>query len=75
MLAIAIGVVSVVWPGITVGAFVIVFAVYAFLAAATDTARAFGSAAPPVAGDRLLALLSVAAGVVAWPGRTSRPTR
>jgi predicted anti-sigma-YlaC factor YlaD len=32
-LAIAIGVVSVVWPHITVGAFVILFAVYAFLAA------------------------------------------
>jgi uncharacterized membrane protein YbaN (DUF454 family) len=31
LLAIAIGIVSVVWPGITVGAFVILFAIYAFL--------------------------------------------
>jgi uncharacterized membrane protein HdeD (DUF308 family) len=74
LLAIAIGVVSVVWPGITVGAFVIVFAVYAFLAAGTDTARAFTSdRAGPVAGHLLLALLSLVAGVVAlaWPDITA----
>lgn len=41
LLAIAVGIVSVVWPGITVGAFVILFAVYAILAAGTDVARAF----------------------------------
>jgi uncharacterized membrane protein HdeD (DUF308 family) len=33
LLAIAIGVVSVIWPNITVGALVILFAVYAFIAA------------------------------------------
>jgi uncharacterized membrane protein HdeD (DUF308 family) len=74
LLAIAIGVVSVVWPNITVGAFVILFAVYAFLAAGTDLARAFASRqAGPVAGFLLLALLSAAAGVVAlaWPGITA----
>jgi len=74
LLAIVIGVVSVAWPGITVGAFVIVFAVYAFLAAATDAVRAFSSdRAGPVVGYLLLVVLSVAAGVVAlvWPGITA----
>src|SRR5437016_5483254 len=63
LLAVVVGVVSVAWPNITVGGFVILFAVYAFLAAGTDTARAFSSGrAGPVAGYLLLALLSVAAG-------------
>src|SRR5262249_29281486 len=60
--------------GITVGAFVIVFAIYAFIGAGIDAARAFGSdRAGPVAGYLLLALLSGAAGVVAlaWPGITA----
>ena len=73
LLAIAIGVVSVVWPGITLGAFVILFAIYAFLAAGSDAARAFSSdRAGPVAGYLVLALLSVAAGLIAllWPGLT-----
>jgi len=74
LLAVVIGVVSVAWPGITVGALVIVFAVYAFLAALADGARAFSSdRAGPVAGYLLLALLSTAAGVTAlvWPGITA----
>ncbi len=74
LLAIAVGIVSVAWPGITVGAFVILFAVYAFLAAGTDVARAFSAdRAGPVAGYLLLGLLSLAAGVVAlvWPDITA----
>ncbi|RMB84157.1 HdeD family acid-resistance protein [Streptomyces shenzhenensis] len=74
LLAVAVGVVAVAWPEITIGAFVILFAVYAFLAAATDGARAFSSdRVEPVFGWLLLALLSVAAGVVAlaWPGITA----
>ena len=74
LLAVAVGVVSVAWPNITVGAFVILFAVYAFLAAGADTARAFSSdRAGPVAGYLLLGLLSLAAGVVAlaWPEITA----
>src|SRR5438309_6459312 len=74
LLAVAIGIVSVAWPNITVGAFVILFAVYAFIAAGSDTARAFSSArAGPVAGYLFLALLSFAAGLVAllWPGLTA----
>jgi uncharacterized membrane protein HdeD (DUF308 family) len=74
ILAIAIGVVSVAWPHITVGAFVILFAVYAFMAAAADVMRAFSSdKAGPVFGYLLLGLLSLAAGVVAlaWPDITA----
>jgi Short repeat of unknown function (DUF308) len=74
LLAVAIGIVSVAWPNITVGAFVILFAVYAFIAAGSDTARAFSSdRAGPVAGYLFLALLSFAAGLVAllWPGLTA----
>jgi uncharacterized membrane protein HdeD (DUF308 family) len=74
LLAIAIGIVSVAWPNITVGAFVILFAVYAFIAAAMYALVAFSSSrAGPVFGYLLLALLSVAAGVVAlvWPSITA----
>jgi uncharacterized membrane protein HdeD (DUF308 family) len=74
LLAIAVGIVSVAWPGITVGAFVILFAVYAFIAAGMETLRAFSSDRPgPVVGNLLLALLSLAAGIVAlaWPGITA----
>src|SRR2546430_2634439 len=71
LLAVAIGIVSVTWPGVTVGALVILFAVYAFIMAGTDTMRAFSSDRfGPVFGYVLLALLSGAAGVVAlvWAG-------
>ena len=74
LLAIAVGVVSVIWPGITVGAFVILFAVYAFIAAGTEVMRAFSSdRAGPVVGYLLLAVLSLAAGLVAlfWPNITA----
>jgi uncharacterized membrane protein HdeD (DUF308 family) len=74
ILAIVIGIVSVVWPGITVGAFVILFAVFAFVVAITDFGRAFSSErAGPVIGFVVLAVLSVAAGVVAlaWPAITA----
>jgi Short repeat of unknown function (DUF308) len=66
LLAVVIGVVSVAWPNITVGAFVILFAVFAFLTAVADRAG-------PVAGYLLLAMVSAAAGVVAlvWPDITA----
>ena len=72
--AVVVGVVSVAWPGVTVGAFVILFAVYAFLAAGTDAMRAFSSdRVGPVVGYLLLGLLSLAAGIaaLAWPGITA----
>jgi uncharacterized membrane protein HdeD (DUF308 family) len=74
LLAIVIGIVSVAWPGVTVGALVLLFAVYAFTAAAGDLMRAFSSdRAGPVVGYVLLAVLSLVAGVIAivWPGITA----
>src|SRR3954454_9547548 len=74
VLAIAIGVISVAWPNITIGALVILFAVYAFIAAGAEAVRAFRSdTAGPVIGYLLLAVLSLAAGIVAllWPGITA----
>jgi uncharacterized membrane protein HdeD (DUF308 family) len=74
ILAIAIGVVAFAWPNITIGAFVIIFAVYAFLAGITEFTRAFASAtAGPVAGHIALGLLDIAAGVIAiaWPSITA----
>lgn len=74
LIAIVIGFVSVAWPNVTIGALVILFAVYAFGAAITDAMRAFSSdRAGPVAGYLLLAVLSAASGVVAlvWPGITA----
>jgi uncharacterized membrane protein HdeD (DUF308 family) len=74
LLAVAIGLVSVAWPGVTVGALVVLFAGYALVMAGTDTMRAFSSdRVGPVFGYLLLAVLSVGAGLVAlvWPGITA----
>jgi uncharacterized membrane protein HdeD (DUF308 family) len=74
LLAVAIGVVTVAWPGITIGAFAVLFAVYAFAVAVTDAMRAFSSdAAGPVFGYLFLSFIAVAAGVtsLAWPGITA----
>ncbi|WP_163509134.1 HdeD family acid-resistance protein [Fodinicola acaciae] len=74
ILAIVIGLVSIVWPGITVGAFVILFAVYCILLAVIDAARGFAShRAGSVAWYLLLAVLSLLAGVIAifLPGVTA----
>jgi uncharacterized membrane protein HdeD (DUF308 family) len=74
LLAIVIGVVSVAWPGITVNAFVILFAVYALVGAGMEALVAFRSDRPgPFAGHLVLALLSAAGGIVAlaWPGITA----
>ncbi len=74
ILAVIIGIIALAWPSVTVLALVIVFAVYAFLAAGLQAARAFSSAkAGPVLGHLLLGLTDLAAGVVAlaWPGPTA----
>jgi uncharacterized membrane protein HdeD (DUF308 family) len=74
LLAVVIGIVSVSWPGITVGAFVVLFAVYALMCAVMDGVRAFSSdRVGPVLGWLVLAVLSVVAGVSAlvWPGITA----
>src|SRR6266700_1889748 len=74
VLAVVAGVIAFGWPGITILALVIVFAIYAFTDAVFEGMRAFGSAtAGPVTGHLLLSLISLAAGVVAivWPGPTA----
>jgi uncharacterized membrane protein HdeD (DUF308 family) len=74
LLAIVIGVVSVAWPGVTVGAFVVLFAAYAFVGAAVEALVAFRSGkGGAIAGHAALSLLSLAAGVgaLAWPGITA----
>ena len=73
VLAIIVGILALAWPGVTILALVILFAVYAFIAAGLQAARAFSSAkAGPVFGHLLLGLIDIAAGVVAlvWPGPT-----
>ena len=74
LLALGIGVVALAWPGVTVLALVVLFAVYAFIAAGLQALRAFSSrTAGPVFGHLLLGLVDIAAGVVAlaWPGPTA----
>ncbi len=74
VLAIIVGIIALAWPGVTVLALVILFAVDAFTGAGLQLARAFSSrTAGPVFGHLLLALAGLAAGVVAlvWPGPTA----
>jgi len=74
ILAAAVGVMALAWPRVTVLALVILFAVYAFMAAGMEAAQAFSSRkAGPVFGHLLLGLLDLAAGIVAlaWPGPTA----
>jgi len=74
ILAVIVGIIAIAWPSVTILALVILFAVYAFMAAGLQAARAFSSrAAGPVFGHLLLGLIDLAAGVVAlaWPGPTA----
>ena len=74
VLALAVGVTALAWPGVTVLALVILFAIYAFIAAGVEATIAFGSrTAMPVAGHLLLGLVDVVAGIVAlsWPAATA----
>jgi uncharacterized membrane protein HdeD (DUF308 family) len=74
VLAIIVGIIALAWPGATVLALVILFAVDAFIGAGLQLARAFsGRTAGPVVGHLLLALAGLAAGVIAlvWPGPTA----
>ena len=52
ILAVAVGIMALAWPQVTVLALVILFAVYAFIAAGLEAMRAFSS---PAAGDRVRA--------------------
>jgi uncharacterized membrane protein HdeD (DUF308 family) len=72
--AIIAGIIALAWPGVTILALVILFAVYAFSDAILQGSRAFSSdGAGPVVGHLLLGLIDIAAGVVAivWPGPTA----
>src|ERR1700745_614449 len=74
ILAVTTGIIALAWPSVTVLTLVILFAVYAFIAAGLQAARAFSSRnAGPVIGHLLLGLADLAAGVVAlaWPGPTA----
>ena len=74
LLAVAVGIIALAWPQVTVLALVIVFAVYAFIAAGLQAVQAFSSrTAGPVFGHLLLGLVDLAAGVIAlaWPGPTA----
>ena len=76
ILAVALGIMALAWPGVTVLTLVIMFAVWAFIAAAVQVTLAFSSsstAAGRVRGHLLLGLADLAAGVVAvaWPGATA----
>jgi len=74
VLAVIVGIIAIAWPKVTVYALVILFAVYAFMAAVLQAVRAFSSrTAGPVLGHLLLALIDLAAGVIAlvWPGPTA----
>ncbi len=74
ILALGIGVTALAWPGITILALVVLFAVYAFMAGGLEAMRAFSSrTAGPVLGHLLVGLIDLAAGLVAlaWPGPTA----
>jgi len=74
VLAVIVGIIAIAWPGVTILALVIIFAVYAFVDAGWQAVRAFSSdGAGPVIGHLLLGLIDIAAGVVAlvWPGPTA----
>ena len=74
IVAVATGIVALAWPGVTIFALVILFAVYAFIGAGLEAMRGFSSAkVGPVAGHLLLGLANLTAGVIAlaWPGPTA----
>jgi uncharacterized membrane protein HdeD (DUF308 family) len=74
ILAVIFGIFAIAWPGVTILALVILFAIYAFMLAGLQGARAFSSRrAGPVFGHLLLGLIDLAAGVfaLAWPAPTA----
>jgi uncharacterized membrane protein HdeD (DUF308 family) len=73
-LSVTVGIIAIAWPSVTIAALVVLFAIYAFIGAGLQAARAFSSAtAGPVAGYLLLALIDLTAGVIAltWPSPTA----
>ena len=69
VLAIIVGIIALAWPGVTVLALVLLFAIYAFIDAGLQALRAFSSAkAGPVFGHLLLGLLDSLPGWSPWSG-------
>jgi uncharacterized membrane protein HdeD (DUF308 family) len=74
VLAVIAGIFAIAWPGVTILALVILFAVYAFMDGGLQTIRAFGSrSAGPVLGHLVLAVIDLVAGLfaLAWPAPTA----
>ncbi|HTQ89068.1 MAG TPA: DUF308 domain-containing protein [Streptosporangiaceae bacterium] len=74
VLSVIVGIIAIAWPGVTILALVVLFAVYVFMAAGLEAVTAFSSGtAGPVFGHLLLGLIDLAAGVIAlvWPGPTA----
>jgi uncharacterized membrane protein HdeD (DUF308 family) len=74
LLGIAIGIIAIAWPGVTVGAVVFIFAVLVFCDSLIQLFRAFETDDGwQIVGHILLGLIDIAAGVVAlaWPGITA----
>jgi len=73
LVAVALGIATIAWPGITVRTLVALFAIYVFCDAVGHFQHAAASdRTSPAAGHVALALLDIAAGVVAlaWPAIT-----
>jgi uncharacterized membrane protein HdeD (DUF308 family) len=74
LLGIAIGITTIAWPGVTVGAVVFIFAVLVFADSLIQLFRAFETDDGwQIVGHILLGLIDITAGVVAlaWPGITA----
>ena len=74
ILAVIVGILALAWPGVTILALIILFAVYAFMDAGFQAVRGFTSGkAGSAVGHLLLGLIDVGAGVVAlaWPAPTA----
>src|SRR5690349_25008017 len=73
-LALVGGIAAVAWPGVTVYALVVLFAVYAFADAAVQAIRAFSGLPAGAANVRIvIALIDVAVGIaaIAYPNITA----
>jgi len=74
--ALVLGVVFLIWPGITIGTALALFAIFCFVDAAVALVRLFSSGQS--AGDRVLQILRVvldvlaAIVVIAWPGPSAQ---
>jgi uncharacterized membrane protein HdeD (DUF308 family) len=74
ILCFGIGIIALAWPGVTVYALVILFAMLAFVGAGQEATQAFSSrTARPVVRHLLVGLIDVVAGAAAlvWPAPTA----